>query len=209
MKKAIVVIGGGLVKVGENWKTIDFKEGGDDFAPSNDRWRVEAGAVLWHKNPEYVIIASGGRGQLSKIPGVPTLAEVIKKELEELGVSGEIIKEEKSGNTLEQLQELGDLISTKDLKEVIILSNEWQIPRIKAIFELYPGLKEVFKNVSVKFVSAEDVLIEADRETWQVKVEEARGNLEMKKRFDLEKHGVEQIKNGTYKFKTYRDDKKS
>lgn len=202
-KRSIVVIGGGLKKVGSRWKTIDLGEGGDDFAASNDRWRVEAAASFWQKNPDYFILALGGKGQLTPIPGAPTVAEVIKNELKDLGVPDRVIlKEEKSGNTLEQLSELKRIIKEENFKEVLIISNEWHIPRIKAIFEFYPGLKEDF-NAEVQFLSAEDILLNNNPTNWQKRIEEARENPQIMERVRLEKQGVEQIKNGTYKFSNF------
>ena len=201
MKNLIVVIGGGLIKIDSLWKTIDLGEGGDDYAASNDRWRVEAGAVFWKQNQDHLILASGGKGQLTPIPGAPTVAEVIKQELKELGVpEGVIIKEERTGNTLEQLLELKRIALEKGIEQITVISNEWHIPRIKAIFEYYPDLKEDLPQV--KFLSAEDILLESDID-WKKRIETARVLPQIKERVKLEKQGVEQIKNGTYKFTSF------
>jgi len=203
-KKAIVVLGGGLIKEGSHWKTIDLGEGGDNFAVSNDRWRVEAAAVLWQEEPDYSIIVLGGKGQLTPISDALAVASVIKSELKELGVPEEIIiTEERSGNSLEQLLELKSLAIQRNLEEIIIISNEWHLPRIKAIIEFYPGLKESLRFLSLQFISAEEILLEHDPEKWRSKVESARLNLELKKRYELEEKGVEQLKKGTYKFSHY------
>lgn len=104
---SIAILGGILKKNKSGWHTTSFNEG-NDFEGVGDRLRVIAGRYLYDKviknNSDIFIIVSGGRGRLKSIKGVPTVAEVIKKELIELGVPSEsIMQEDDSGNTFEQL----------------------------------------------------------------------------------------------------------
>lgn len=200
-KKALIILGGGLIKDEKGWHTIDLGEGGDDFAPSNDRWRVEAAHLFWKENPEVVLVPSGGKGQLEKTDS-PTLGEAIKRELVELGVpDNSIIKEEETYDSLSQLQIIPSFALKHSINEVIIMTNEWHLPRVEAIFNFYEGLKDSFKNLTYSFLSAEDILLKYDLDNWLSRIKEARENPEMMKRYELEKKGTAQIKDGTYKFR--------
>lgn len=201
-KTAIVILGGGLKKdeTGQ-WRTTNYDEPGDNFGVSGDRLRVVAAGYLYKNNPEQIIIASGGKGHLKDIPDAPTVAEVLKKELIELGIPEEVIIKENSGNTFQQLQELKKIINKKGLKNIGLLSNEWHLPRIKAMLEQFKELKQIFDLTKVEFLSAEKICLEYDRETWQEIIEQAYQNEELKKRIELEQKGVQDIKKGRYKIK--------
>ena len=202
-KTAIVILGGGLKKdeTGK-WRTTNYDEPDDNFGVSGDRLRVVAAGYLYKNNPEQIIIASGGKGQLKDIPDAPTVSEVLRKELMELGVPEKIIIEEKnSGNTYQQLQEIKKIINDKKLKNIGILSNEWHLPRTKEMMETLPELKEIFNLTKVEFLSAEKICLEYDRETWQEIIEQAYQSEELKKQIELEQKGVQDIKEGRYKIR--------
>jgi len=200
-RKAIVVIGGGLWQDGNKWRTIDLGQGEDETGAINDRWRVDAAFHLWSEDHLSLVIASAGKGQLEKIPGAPTVSSVIKRELVELGVpSSAIIEEDKSGTTFEQLRELSIVAKQKGISSLLIVSNEWHLPRIKAMLEHAPGLKEAFDSFEVELVSAEEVLLRTQPEDWHIKIGDAREDPAMQRRFTLEKKGVRDIIAGTYKY---------
>lgn len=202
-KTAIVILGGGLKKdANGRWRTTNYDEPGDNFGVSGDRLRVVAAGYLYKNNPKQIIIASGGKGQLKDIPDAPTVSEVLKKELMELGVPEEIIIEEKkSGNTYQQLQEIKKIIKDKGLKNISLLSNEWHLPRIKEMIETMPELKEIFNLTKVEFLSAEKICLEYDKEAWQETIEQAYKSEGLKERIEREQKGVQDIKEGKYKIK--------
>ena len=85
--KRTIVIFGGLMKKKSNgtWKTEDF-----------NYLRVLAGYYLYQdmkKGKNVKLIVSGGRGIYDKIPNVPAVATVMKKELIQLGLSAKEILE--------------------------------------------------------------------------------------------------------------------
>ena len=202
-KTAIVILGGGLKKDADGrWRTTNYDESGDNFGVSGDRLRVVAANYLYKNNQEQLIIASGGKGQLKNIPGAPAVSEVLKRELIELGVPEEkIIEENNSGNTYEQLKEIKKIISEKKLKNIIILSNGWHLPRIKEMLEQFEELKQIFDLTKVEFLSAEKICLEHDKEAWQEIIEKAYKSEMLKKRIELEQKGVQDIKEGRYKIK--------
>ena len=202
-KTAIVILGGGLKKDADGrWRTTNYDEPGDNFGVSGDRLRVVAASYLYKSNPEQIIIVSGGRGQLKDIPDAPTVSQVLKKELMELGVPEEkIIEENISGNTYEQLKKIKRLIRKEGLKKIDFVSNKWHLPRIKAMLESFPELKEIYNLVKVELKGAEEILLKYDHKNWQEIIEKVYKSEGLKKRIELEQKGIQDIKEGRYKIK--------
>lgn len=202
-KLAIIILGGGIKKdKNGKWRTTNFDEKGDNFGASGDRLRVIAGSYLYKDNPEKLIIASGGKGQLKDIPDAPTVASVIKKELIELDVPADkILEENNSGNTYQQLQEMKKNIQKKALKNITVISNKWHLPRIKAMIKIDPDLKKIFGAGNLKILSTEEICLTYKPKVWQPIIKAAYESEDIKKRIKLEQEGVKQIKEGTYKFK--------
>ncbi|MFH1662269.1 MAG: YdcF family protein [Candidatus Falkowbacteria bacterium] len=193
-KNAIAIIGGGLIKEDGNWRTTNFNEG-DEYGALGDRLRVAAGSILYKKNPDLLIIASGGKGQLEKIPDAIPVSEVVKQELVNLGVKPEnIISENKSGNSFEQLQNLQEIIAENNLGNIKIISNKYHLPRIKA-------MAEIINLLDIELLSAEDILLKYDNNNWKDIIEKAYNSKAMKERIFLEEKGVKDIREGNYKFK--------
>ncbi|MBI3046051.1 MAG: YdcF family protein [Candidatus Harrisonbacteria bacterium] len=202
----LVIFGGGLVKEGGRWRTTTFDDTGDNFGISGDRLRVIAAGFLYKENPKQLIIASGGKGQLKDVlPGKITLASVIKEELVKLGIPAKnIIKEEKSGTTYQQLKELQKILKGGVFRSAVVISNEHHLPRILAMIKYVADLRPLKKMLNLsklKIKSAEDIVMEYEPEAWRKIITRARKSRAMKERIKLEKQGVRQIKNGTYQFK--------
>lgn len=201
--KTIVILGGGLFKNSSGrWRTTLGEKEGDKFGLTNTRLRVLAAAALWEKDKNLVFIASGGQGQLKdSLPADLTIAKVIKNELTDLGVPTEkIITEEKSGSTYGQLCTLAEMIEKSEISgEISIISNEWHLPRIKAMTE-HGDLKKTFAGKKINLIAAEDILLQLKTEEWKKFIEKTRNNPAMKRRVENEKGGIEQIKKGLYKF---------
>jgi hypothetical protein len=202
-KTAIVVLGGGLKKGADGkWRTTNYDEPGDKFGILGDRLRVVAASYLYKKNPGITIIASGGHGQSRGLKGVPTVSEVIKRELIEMSVpKKDIVKEEMSGNTYEQLREAKRLTSKLGIKKIVFLSNKWHLPRIKKMFEKFAELKEIQSLVDLDLKDAERILLDNNRKRWQKIIKQAYRSEELKKRIKLERQGIEAIKQGKYKLR--------
>jgi len=202
-QKAIFLLGGGLKKDADgNWRTTNYDEPGDNFGVSGDRLRVVAATYLYKNDPEQIIIASGGKGQLKDIPDAPTVSQVIKKELIELGIpEDKIIEENNSGNTYDQLREAKRLAKETNFNKIGFLSNKWHLPRIKVMLESFVELKEIYNLAEVDFKDAEDTVLQYDRGTWQDIIESAFKSEGLKKRIELEEKGIMDIKTGKYKIK--------
>lgn len=197
---ALVLLGGGNIKKNNGkWRTTNLDEG-DILGIAGGRIRVVAGQLLFNSGASNLIIASGGRGQYKNVAGVPTLSRVIKNELVELGVpANNILEDRKSDNTHEQLKFVKLLTGSRQMKKIAIVSNEWHLPRIKAMIEHSPNLTGL--TGCVKLIAAEKVVIKHGKLNWQDKIAKVRKSEGLKKRVALEKKGVEDIKNGKYDFK--------
>ncbi|MDD5431155.1 MAG: YdcF family protein [Candidatus Pacebacteria bacterium] len=191
-----------MVKKNGKWRTTNFNEG-DNFGVSGDRLRVIAAGFLYKEKPERLIIVSGGKGQLKGIlPGKMTLASVIKDELAEIGVPAEkIIKEEKSGNTYQQLKVLLRISRKANFGKIMLISNRCHLPRIKAMIKFRKdlnGLKKILGG-KLKLVSAESVVVRKEPKLKKI-IKSAYASRAMKERMALERKGIRDIKAGTYSF---------
>ena len=194
----LVILGGGLTNDHGKWRTTNFNEG-DEFGITGDRIRIVAGAILFSHKLSDIIYVSCGRGQYAKYPEIPIVAEVMKKELIELGVpSNHIVMDDQSGNTHQQLKFIKSLTESKIIKKIGIISNEWHLPRIKAMLEYSPHLKGL--SNCVELLAGEEIATQYDKSTWKDIIENARKSDGMKKRIALEQKGVQNIKEGRYKF---------
>ena len=199
MNKALVIIGGNLVKDLETgvWRSTNKTEG-DNFGALGDRYRVLAGAYLYREDPSQTVITLGGKGQLAVFPDAPNISEAIKSELVDLGVPGDkIFCETNSGNTYQQLVELLKIASEMKFDRVTLVTNRYHIPRVGALMEKIDVLRALVASGGLQVLSAEDVVIGHDGSVKYV-VDEAYASDGIKKRIQQEEEGARQIKEGTY-----------
>lgn len=201
--EAIIILAGAIQKKeGGSFRTSNLDEG-DGFGVTGDRLRVLAGAYLFEdlskSDKNVLVIASGGKGKCSGNMSMPDLSFILKKELISLGVpSKNIIEENGSNSTYQQLQELSKITKERNLSRIYIVSNDYQLPRINALLHY---MLEVDLKGKTEALSAEKILIEKNPGAWEDIINKAYESDRMKKRISLEAEGVNQIKNGTYKFK--------
>ncbi|KKS34907.1 MAG: Membrane associated protein [Parcubacteria group bacterium GW2011_GWC2_42_12] len=205
-QKILAVFGGALAEDKHgHWHTT-FYEIGDNFGICGGGLRVKAAGYLYKDKQCQAVIASGGKGQLKKVlPGKITLASIIKDELIKVGIPAKnIIKEERSGNTYQQLKELQKIIMASNFKDIIIISNRYHLPRLRAMIR-YAGdlraLKKMFDLSRLEIKSAEDVVIEYQPKIWSKIINRVYKSRAMTKRIKLENQGTGQIKRGVYQFK--------
>ena len=202
-KNIIVVLGGGLVKGAMGWRTTNYDEG-DNFGVSGDRAIVAAAGALYGDHSEWTFLATGGKGHFDDINDMPNISTIIKKELMTLGVPSEnIIEENNSYNTYQQLLNLQLILSGNGGGRVIVLSNQHTLPRLQAMVnhkEELLILKKLLDDARLELLSAEKVLLDRDPDNWEKIITEAYAGEAMKKRVALEEQGARQIKDGTYIF---------
>jgi hypothetical protein len=194
----IFILSGGLKKDGNVWRTNKFNEG-DNFGATGDTIRVIAGSYLFNHRLAPYIIASGGKGQYKDIADAPTVASVMNRELIALGIPADKIEiEDQSGSTYQQLNTLVVWAKQKRWKSVAVISNEWHLPRIKAMIEHKQEINDC-KN-TVELISAESVLLAYEPKKWQKIIEDAYKSAGIKKRIAVEQQGIADIKNNKYKY---------
>ena len=88
-----------------------------------------------------------------------------------------------------------------DLKQAVLISNDYHLPRMKAMMRTDKDLNKLFSQRKIRFRSAEKILIKYQPEVWQKVIKKAYQTQAMKQRIALEKKGVRDIKKGIYKFK--------
>jgi len=198
LKTIIAILGGGVNKGTDCvWRSVGFDD--EIYGAPGSVLRVLAACFLYKENFDSLILALGGKGQMKDIPDAPTLAEILKKELTELGVPDEkIIEEKNSGTTYQQLQELMKIAKEVSASEITIISNRYHLPRIRAMVEYAPLVKDAAGKIN--FASAEEILIEKKPEEWKAIVEKAYESAEMKELIKKEDAGALQVREGKYKF---------
>ncbi|MEK7124184.1 MAG: YdcF family protein [Patescibacteria group bacterium] len=195
-KEALAVLCGESTKNPDGtWRTSRFDEG-DKFGALGDRMRVLAASYLYRNEPQ-LIIALGGKGQRANDKSALPASFVMKKELQELGVpEKDIITEEKSSSTFTSLKNLKPIIAQFGLKKIVLISNRYHLPRVKAMLEIVkePG------GIRIILKEAEGVVISHDPKM-QEEIKLAYKSKAMKKRILLEQKGVKDIYSGKYRFK--------
>lgn len=202
MRKVIFIFGGGMVKdaVTGEWRSTSYTDAGDKFGLDGHRLRLEAAFLLWKDEPESVIVASGGKGQFKNAPGAPAVSSVMKAELVALGALPEKITEEsESGNTADGVSALADFAEKEKPEAVVVVSNDYHLPRIKAMIEKVPRLKKILENGRLSLAGAETVLIEKNPIKWKVEIDRVYKSEAMNKRVQLEEKGIADFNSGFYK----------
>jgi len=181
------------------WHTNDIKMSDSDCTPEIVSFRVVAAAHVEKANPEAIFFVQGGWGGWQN-PSRPSIASVMKRELQELGVPAEkILMDEKSEKTFSQLCILQNFVSLQPVDAVTVLSNVWHLPRIAALLKHTREL-DILRTYHPTLIGAEDVLLAADLAKWNDKVAMAQNHSAMQKIIAAEAMGVKQIQDGTYKF---------
>lgn len=193
MKLIISLLGADIYKDAAGlWHTTDLNMRDTPEREPADSFRVIAASYLAKRGA--LIYAQGGLADDT----YPPIADVMEYELRELGIpKAQIATEVHSKTTATQLIQLQDFLRRKMPKTIMILTNEWHLPRVKAMIAYLPEFTTL-RSMKPIFVSAEEVLLQSDPTTWQQKIVAARKRPEMKEIIGLEKKGVHQIENGTY-----------
>ena len=197
---AIMILGSGLrKKSNEKWVTTDFGLENSELA---DNLRVRAAHYLYQENRNTVLIASGALGPKNQgIPGMPHVCDVTAGELVDLGVNSEdILKEDRSKNTHEELQELKKNLKEYGFTKVTILTNNYHLPRTRAFIENDAELSRLLASGRIILQSAEEGLLDREPETWKRFISEVYQSEAMRQRIQLEQKGVDDLRAGKYLF---------
>lgn len=191
---AIIILGGGLIKnKNGQWHSTGFN--GPVFA---SHLRVLAGSYLFKKNPASLIIASGGKGYLKKVSGMPTVAQIIKNELIALGVTPKsILKENRSNNTYQSIQKIKKVMLSQKINKIDIVTNQYHLGRVRAFINQDAAMKKLLKYNKIRLIAAEPIVQRCEPEL-KNKIKTLYQSDKMKTVIVLERAGTRQIKNGKY-----------
>lgn len=162
-----------------------------------------AAVILAQKLPETMIVTGGGIGfdvGSKTSTNQPKLAEIVREELLEAGISpARIVLEWTSNSTFQELQELGKIITQIRSKRIAVITNRWHLARLQAILDA--RFEQLNALADINLIAAENILIEHDPTRWRPFIAKAYQSNFMKKRMEKEKLGIEHIRLGIYKFR--------
>ncbi|OGC86112.1 hypothetical protein A3D70_01820 [Candidatus Adlerbacteria bacterium RIFCSPHIGHO2_02_FULL_54_18] len=197
MKKLISILGADIWNDGGVWRTNGLDGPGDQSGVTLDRFRVVAGAYLAESQKDVTLLVQGGYAEGSR----PSIASVMQKELIEFGVPvHQILLEEQSHSSYVQLLELQKIAVRERPAHLQIISNEWHLPRLKAMLEYREELSTLH-TMHPEFIAAEEVLVREYPEEWQDTIAAVRKLPAVLARIKKEQQGAEQIRDGTYRFR--------
>ncbi len=173
-----------------------------------------AGAQLHILFPETLIIANT-KLPIDKEPR--SNAQIYKEELISQGVKPDVILlQENSYSTFTEIGEMIKLIVARNLKHVVLITNEFQIKRAQAFLDKFETLKDPngywqdrvlqasvkeFRSLSpsprITFVSAEDILSLNSKHNSEL-IGAVKKSPEWLRRVTSEDQGTSDILNGTY-----------
>ncbi len=200
MKTLISVLSGDMWNDSGVWRSNDMDvRYGKAITAVVDSFRIPATAARFHelKKDGIIVFLQGGLADAT----YPSLANVMKRELLELGVPEEIIEiEEQSQTTYQQLFLLQARVAKESAVAVEIISSEWHLPRVQVMVEYVPGLAAL-RTHKPHYVAAEEVLLRTDPLQWGQRIDVVRACLDVQARVALEQKGIAQIREGTYQFR--------
>lgn len=198
---AIGILAGTIKEVNGTWMSTALTEEDDRIGAPGQQLRIAAAVVLARKYPDALLVPSGGIGYdhpLGIKNARPFLAEVMRDELLEHGVSpSRIILETGSNSTYQQLQEIRNMLVAHKWDHVALVTNRWHVPRTEAI--VVAKFPDMVRHVTL--IPAEEVLLEDSPEVWKAGIESAYRSPFLKERIEKELEGIRQIKAGTYNFR--------
>lgn len=205
MAKAVIILSGGIKKdKSGRWRSTDLTQEDNELSAPGGYLRVLAGKILFESGKYDFIVAMSGRGYDVKNDEErrPAIWEIVKGELIALGVSEEkIIAEKESNTTFEQINALGNIIGENSLNEIAVISNRSHLPRVQAMMEKEKALGDSLEQGKIKLLSAEEILIESDKDKWRATIEQDYGSEWMHQRMALELKGAADFKAGKYNIK--------
>ncbi len=174
--------------------------------------RVLAAAEMYESGDAKNFVFSTGKTEKNKAQfgeNIPTEAQVYgekflgivehfnKKKRTENLEAPQVIHEDQSFNTLSNIIEVLQMIRDKNWQKVAIVSSNYHIPRVKALYE--QALKKHSElKVEIDFISAEKTVEEAEPGKYDEVIKRFYGTPEAEKRIKNEEGGLKDIKSGKY-----------
>lgn len=185
---AIIPLSGGTIRGTDGvWRSTSYDDS-DAFGILGGMARMQAGAILARRFPRALVVANARCMDDRQ----PSHAQIHAQELEELGVAQErIVLEESSTTTGSQVAETLTLAEERGWNEILFVSNEYHLPRVRAFWERHQS------PIAASFVSAESVLMEEDP-AFAENYRAVQDTDAYRERIRAETGGIEALKNGSY-----------
>ncbi len=216
---AIVVLGGGLHKEGEKFYPTDYREADSDpFGMLGAGMRIVAATELYLQGKANNFVFTTGvtdkNKEKFKHEVVPTEASVYQDKFERmlhgLNDSAEyhdrfanledpnILLEDRSNSTLTNIQNICQMILDNHWLKVAIVSSDYHIPRVSALYEqALPKLPEL-DFCQIKFISAENYVKETIPGKYDEVIDRYYNTPQALERIKNEQEGLKDIEAGRY-----------
>lgn len=194
----------------KQYSSTDFDDQ-DHCGSLGGKDRVMAAGALARAFPEAKLVTTSHR--LYPDPQLPSHAQVVAQELINEGINpNRIVKEEISFNSVSQVSAMLQLALENKWIKVVVVSSDYQIPRLKAIYHhleklsgLDPKVIENFyrffsENQGIAFVSADKILNPEPR-LRKFSSSPHHHSIAYQKRLAAEKKGLEDILKGRYQIR--------
>jgi DUF218 domain len=166
---AVFIFGGDITCFDGRWRSLKGLER-DKTGPMPSYERVLAGASLHRMNPRLTLVVSAGRSNLEGSEKAPLIATVMKAELEELGVSSNLIVEEQASfATRDHFINCSVIAQQRGwgATEIGIVSLFWHFGRIAAMMKMMEADIAPFVLGRTSFLSVERILMSEDGAKWK------------------------------------------
>lgn len=207
--KVIIVLSAGIIKETRENGVIVYRstrvDEQDAFGILWGEARVLSTAELATYFPKSIIVTTSAR-----FLNEPLHAAIICDELEQFSIARDrVILEEKSVNTLSQIGETMKIVYKKGLNNVVFVTNEYHLLRVRAMYEYFESLtqpdvetKHIVKEmksaeVRVQFVAAESILPYRDKKFIEI-IDWVKKSPAYLKRVENEEKGTAMVKSGEY-----------
>ncbi len=222
---AVIVLGGGLRKVGDRYYPTDYRDA-DEFGMYGAGMRIVAALDLYLNSRAGRFVFATGKTEKGKSQygsDIPTEAEVYKEKFLRMidglkrredykerfsGLDApEIVLEDKSFNTMSNIKEILKMIEDNNWRNVAIVSSDYHIPRVKDLYERLSDKSED-SDIKVDFLSAENIVKKAEPGKYDEVMRRAYESEVAQRRLKSETQGVEDLKKGTYASGEFQFEKK-
>lgn len=213
---AVIVLGANIKKVQERFSPTDYTSP-TEMGLSGGGIRLAAAAELFIKGAASKFVFSGGRSARAKVKygeDIPNEAQIYGDQFSKilLGMRShseyqdelkdipdpEIIHEDRSNNTETNIREVLKLIKNSPWQKVAILTSEYHLPRVKALYEaVLKDHPEI--NTEISFLSAEETVKELRPGKYDEIIRKTNESPDAKLRLANEAKGLQDFIEGRYK----------
>ena len=213
---AIIVLGGGLHLRDGEYYPADYSDS-DEFGVLGGHMRLQAALEFFAAaKPKNVVFTTGVyQKHITKFgPDVPPEADVYAKRfletlaklksdpayaamLKDAG-NPRVTLENGSTTTMTNIRETLRIIREKKWGRVAIITNDYHVPRVKALFEKMRTNPDNATTVEIEFLSAERIVRQFRPGVYDAEIDEAYRSPEAQKRIMNEQNGIKDLAAGRY-----------